>query len=166
MIGVSSGGKIRIGAKLKKAQFGYVKSRTYLMADKSVDLMMPLTGNIPLIASREEYRLIKRSHERFQCAGSPKWGLVFRQGSFNMTAGAKHFRSREMSLPLYEAKYVHQYNHRFADFRHRDASKNLGVHPSCDRLSFRIELRPRITPRFSITHESEYARQIVENGTW
>ena len=162
VIASSVDGKIRIGAKLRAAQQGYVKRRTYLMPNRSVDLMMPLTGNIPLIASRKLFRLIKQGHQRFLCAGGPEWGLKLKQGSFNMTTAAGRFMigNVDNALPLYEAKYVHQYNHRFADFRHRDPAQHLGVHPSCDRLttSELMCTSREIAPRFSITYEDELTR--------
>ncbi len=63
------------------------------------------------------------------------WGVSFRQGLFNMTSDSRHFRRRgelekqgfelvgnryekggEAWLPLYEAKMIHQFDHRFATY--------------------------------------------------
>ena len=46
------------------------------------------------------------------------WRVHFRQGLFNMTSDSHLFQSELEPglLPLYEAKMIHQFDHRFATY--------------------------------------------------
>jgi hypothetical protein len=46
------------------------------------------------------------------------WGITFSQGLFNMTSASHLFESAPAPdrLPLYEAKLIHQFDHRWATY--------------------------------------------------
>ncbi|MEG6992759.1 hypothetical protein V1979_38435, partial [Pseudomonas aeruginosa] len=46
------------------------------------------------------------------------WGITFAQGLFNMTSASHLFKDEPAAdhLPLYEAKLIHQFDHRWATY--------------------------------------------------
>ncbi len=60
------------------------------------------------------------------------WNITFRQGLFNMTSDSHLFQKSPDSsrLPLYEAKMIHQFDHRYASYKSEngeDISDNLSI---------------------------------------
>ncbi len=114
---------------------------TFTLSPGEITLLNPNTGTCPVFRSRRDaeitlgiYRrhpvLIKKDHP----GGNP-WSLSFMQGLFNMTSDSGLFHAREqleaegwtldgnsfrrdneVMLPLYEAKMIHQYDHRWATY--------------------------------------------------
>lgn len=77
-------------------------------------------------------------------AGNNPWGITFKQGLFNMTSDSHLFRTREeleaagwrlvgnrfvrgdeVHLPLYEAKMLHQFDHRWATYEPNGDTRDL-----------------------------------------
>ena len=108
-------------------------------------LFNPNTATSPIFRRRRDYELTRNIYERVPVlldkgrheAGNP-WGIRFQQGLFNMTSDSHLFRTaaeleadgcwrdgRDAGnvyrgkegrwLPLYEAKMIHQFDHRFAN---------------------------------------------------
>lgn len=58
------------------------------------------------------------------------WGISFKQGLFNMTSDSGLFHDSPLSddMPLYEAKLIHQFDHRLATFSNDGESRELTLH--------------------------------------
>lgn len=77
------------------------------------------------------------------CEGNP-WGISFKQGLFNMTSASHLFLNapEEDTLPLYEAKMIHQYDHRWATY----VSDTEGKPVTAD-----VSPEQKQNPEFSVT---------------
>jgi hypothetical protein len=111
-----------------------------------IALLNPNTRTCPVFRTRRDAEITKGIYRRVPVLikeGPPEenpWGIKFKQGLFNMTSDSHLFRTREQLegegfalegnvfvrragggeerwLPLYEAKMIHHFNHRFADYR-------------------------------------------------
>ncbi|MDM7323466.1 MAG: N-6 DNA methylase [Thermus sp.] len=116
--------------------------RRLTLTPEDFRLLNPNTKTTPIFRSRKDAELTKHIYRRVPVlveeakgeAGNP-WGVRFSQGLFNMTTDSHLFRTQEellgegyrlegnvfvrggkRYLPLYEAKMVHQFNHRFGDY--------------------------------------------------
>ena len=111
------------------------------MSPEDIALINPNTKTCPVFRSQADAELTKKIYRRVPVlidetrgeAGNP-WGMIFRQGLFNMTSDSGLFRRHaklrdaggrleemvwslpngERWLPLYEAKMIHHFDHRWA----------------------------------------------------
>ena len=118
--------------------------RRFTLSPKEIALLNPNTRTCPIFRSREEAELTKAIFRRVpvlvrEAQGrQPEqnlWGIRFRQGLFNMTSDSNLFRTREEHeadgwqldgnvfrrdeeehFPLYEAKMIHHFDHRWASY--------------------------------------------------
>lgn len=115
--------------------------RRYRLTAEDISEINPNTGTCPVFRSARDAEICKEIHRRVGVLvreGDPEvnpWCVTFRQGLFNMTSDSHLFRTQEELqkegyrldgnlfqngqknwLPLYEAKMVHHFNHRFGDF--------------------------------------------------
>lgn len=118
--------------------------RVFTLTPSDVALLNPNTRTCPVFRSRRDAELTKAIHRRLPVlardagSGAPAespWGVRFRQGLFNMTSDSHHFRTLEALraeggalrgnvfvrgddtwLPLYEAKMIHHFDHRYNTF--------------------------------------------------
>ncbi len=118
------------------------RRRVSLTAD-DISLLNPNTKTAPTFRSKADAELAKSIYNRIPVlvnaanaeAGNP-WAVSFRQGLFNMTSSSSLFytssqlleagttqdgaswrsRNGEHYLPLYEAKMMHVYDHRFGSY--------------------------------------------------
>ena len=113
--------------------------------------------------------------------GNP-WGLKFMQGTFNMAADSGLFRTRgelasagwlsqgnrfeedgRTMLPLYEAKMIHQFDHRFGTYDGQsEAQANQGKLPELDHLAHADPARITL-PRYWVADDAVAARL---DGAW
>src|SRR5690606_28328037 len=77
--------------------------------------------------------LIEESTSQGNGQGNP-WRMTYRQGLFNMTSDSNLFhdaaqvsRVTEVMLPLYEAKMIHQFDHRWATYVDDDESRDATI---------------------------------------
>lgn len=118
-------------------------SRRFHLSADDIALLNPNTRTCPIFRSQRDAEITKAIYRRVPVlideakgeAGNP-WGIEFRQGLFNTTsdsglfrtakqlesagwtlAGTSFVRGTEGYVPLYEAKMVHHFNHRFGDYR-------------------------------------------------
>ena len=117
--------------------------RTFRLTGADMVLLNPNTRTCPVFRSQADAELTKKIYRRVPvlideskgAAGNP-WGIVFRQGLFNMASDSGLFRTAtqlldagamidgpnwrgmggELWVPLYEAKMVHQFDHRWATY--------------------------------------------------
>ena len=98
--------------------------RHFTLAAEDFALINPNTKTAPIFRSQADAELAKKIYRQVGVLwdetredGNP-WGLKFKQGLFNMTSASDLFETqpREGALPLYEAKLVHQFDHRWATY--------------------------------------------------
>lgn len=124
------------------------KRRRFVLSADEFALINPNTRTCPVFRSQADAELTKKIYrcvpvlidESKGSAGNP-WGIEFRQGLFNMTSDSGLFRTaaqltadgaqrdcsiwvgrdNQMWVPLYEAKMVHQFDHRWATYEDNGA---------------------------------------------
>lgn len=115
--------------------------RRFTLSAEEIELLNPNTKTCPIFRSRKDAELTKAIYRRVPVLireGPPEenaWGMSFKQGLFNMASDSGLFRTREeleaegwrldrnvfrrdgsAYLPLYEAKMIHHFDHRFGDY--------------------------------------------------
>ena len=119
--------------------------RRFTLSPDDIALLNPNTRTCPIFRSGRDSELAKAIYRRVPVLirearnGQPEdnpWGIRFKQGLFNMTADSHLFYTRERLetdgwqlagnvfrkdgveyLPLYEAKMIHHFDHRWASFQ-------------------------------------------------
>ena len=132
--------------------------RHFSLSADDIALMNPNTGTCPIFRSKRDAEINKAIYRRVPVLireGTPEvnpWGISFRQGLFNMANDSGLFRTREeleadgwaldantfrrgeeTYVPLFEAKMVHHFDHRFGTYEGQtDAQANQGKLPELD----------------------------------
>ncbi|WP_017972619.1 Eco57I restriction-modification methylase domain-containing protein [Actinopolyspora halophila] len=152
----------------------------FVLKPDEITLLNPNTGTLPVFRSRRDAEITLGIYKRVPVLvdenspeGNP-WGVSFKQGLFNMTSDSKLFHTREeleadgwqldgnvfvrgedRMLPLYEAKMIHHYDHRWATY---DGGSTRDV-----------ELTEKQDPEFAPMPRYWVARQEVDKrlaGKW
>jgi hypothetical protein len=156
--------------------------RRFTISPEDFRLLNPNTGTAPIFRSRRDAELTKHIYRRVPVlveagkgkAGNP-WSVEF-LAMFHMANDSHLFRKRKelesegyrlegnafvkhdrRCLPLYEAKMIHQFNHRFGDYRdhpERSASTQLPKVP-LERLT---DPSYQILPHYWVPAEKVEAR--------
>lgn len=154
--------------------------RGFALSAGDIALVNPNTRTCPIFRSQRDAQITKAIYERVpvfvrdDTADGNPWGVQFRQGLFNMTSDSHLFHNKqqlaeegfqlrgnvfekgqERYLPLYEAKMIHQFDHRWATYDGedaRDVTEQEKQDPNFEPL-----------PRYWV-HESEVDKAIPE--TW
>ncbi len=136
--------------------------RHFTLSPEDIALLNPNTRTCPIFRSRKDAELTKAIYRRVPVLireardGEPEqnpWGIKFKQGLFNMTSDSHLFRTREQleeegwrlngnvyrkdgeaHLPLYEAKMIHHFDHRWATYegdRPRELTLTEKQDPEC-----------------------------------
>ena len=132
-----------------------IPDRRFTLEPEEVLLLNPNTGTLPVFRSRRDAEItigIYHRHPVLIREGDPDgnpWGLSFKQGLFNMASDSHLFHTAEQLeslgaefdgwawskgehrwLPLYEAKMVNIYDHRFSTYAGAtQAQLNVGSLP-------------------------------------
>ena len=80
-------------------------------------LFNPRSRTAPVLRTVSDYSLCRRIYREVPVFADSGWRYTLRQGLFNMTSRSHLFlpyRDAPELLPLYEAKYTHFFNHRWA----------------------------------------------------
>ncbi len=119
--------------------------RQFTLTTDDIALLNPNTRTCPVFRTRRDAELTKAIYGRVpvliregDADGNP-WGITFKQGLFNMTSDSGLFRTRAQLeadgfkldgnafvrdqtrwLPLYEAKMLHHFDHRWATYANGD----------------------------------------------
>lgn len=126
--------------------------RHFTLSANEIELLNPNTKTCPIFRSRKDAELTKAIYRRVPVLireGPPEknpWGMSFKQGLFNMASDSGLFRIRDeleaegwrldgnvfrqggsAYLPLYEAKMIHQFDHRFGDYALVEMKAGKGV---------------------------------------
>ncbi|MCF6473867.1 SAM-dependent DNA methyltransferase [Nonomuraea sp. MG754425] len=125
-------------------------NRAFMLTAEEISLLNPNTGTCPIFRSRRDAELTLKAYQRFPALvaegkhnGNP-WKLSFAQGLFNMSHDSDYFHLEEelqgqdwsisgntyrkenrKMLPLYEAKLIHHYDHRWATYDHSNSVRAL-----------------------------------------
>ena len=138
-------------------------SRRVALSREDMALLNPNTRCAPTFGTKRDAELTRAIYRRAPIlrrrapAEHNPWSISFRQGLFNMTADSHLFRTRDRLesdgwrlrgnvfqrdegryLPLYEAKMLHQFDHRWADGHSR-----AGAAPAGERRSPSDVVLPR-----------------------
>jgi hypothetical protein len=106
--------------------------RRFTLSREDFELINPNTRTCPVFRSQRDAELTKKLYRgapvliREAATNDPRdigraevnpWGIRFSQGLFNMTSDSALFIDPQPPvLPLYEAKLIHQFDHRWATF--------------------------------------------------
>ncbi|RKR12632.1 Eco57I restriction-modification methylase domain-containing protein [Arthrobacter oryzae] len=123
-----------------------VSVSSFELSPEEIKLLNPNTGTLPIFRTRRDveitlaiYRRVPVLIDENDSVGGNPWGVSFMQGLFNMTSDSHLFHTREQlesggwvldgntfertssgqlekMLPLYEAKMIHQFDHRWATY--------------------------------------------------
>ncbi|QBI54370.1 Eco57I restriction-modification methylase domain-containing protein [Streptomonospora litoralis] len=131
------------------AELTDAEKKFYLSAEEILKLN-PNTGTCPIFRSRRDADITLKIYEAApvlvehgKSDGNP-WGVSFMQGLFNITSASHHFHTREdlkadgwrldgnvfvkgeeRMLPLYEAKMLHHYDHRWATYETSESARDM-----------------------------------------
>ncbi|AEK59699.1 conserved hypothetical protein (plasmid) [Acidithiobacillus caldus SM-1] len=107
--------------------------RRFRLTSDEFRLLNPNTLTCPVFRSSKDAELTKKLYRAAPVLiddnrpdGNP-WGIRFSQGLFNMTSDSHLFADAPGTdrLPLYEAKMIHQFDHRWATYTHDDNSRDV-----------------------------------------
>lgn len=123
------------------------EDRHFTLSAEDIKLLNPNTRTCPIFRSKRDAEITKAIYRRVPVlideskgeAGNP-WGITFRQGLFNMASDSHLFKTREeleaegwelrgnifekggeRYLPLYEAKMIWHFDHRFGTYQGIDS---------------------------------------------
>jgi hypothetical protein len=119
------------------------ESRHFTLTAEEIGLINPNTRTCPIFRSKRDAEITKGIYRRVpvlinEMTHENHWQVTFKQGLFNMTSDSGLFRAVEQLeqdgwslegnifhrdgeryLPLYEAKMMHQFTHRYGDYAMR-----------------------------------------------
>ncbi len=142
------------------------EKRRFQLAAEDFRLINPNTRTCPIFRSQADAELTKKLYRRWpvlwreaqgEQAEENPWGLEL-QLMFMMNTDSVHFLNAKTpnSLPLYEAKMIHQFDHRWATYRW-DAGEG---EPVTDDVSETQKARPDFTvqPRYWVEERHVLSR--------
>ena len=149
------------------------KERRFTLSPKQIAAINPNTKTAPVFRSRTDAELTAKLYSKApvlieERADNPEgdknpWGISFQQGLFNMTSASDLFRNAEeleraglsrsgtdwehsdgrRYLPLYEAKMIHHYDHRWATYEGEDEEQGTRDVPLEEKQDPDFEPTPR-----------------------
>jgi len=138
--------------------------RRFTLTSEEFHLINPNTLTCPIFRSEEDAELTKRIYrvapvliDESQADGNA-WNIRFSQGLFNMTGSSHLFKNApgDGLLPLYEAKLMHQFDHRWATYNVDGESRDV-----TDAEKANADFVP--TPRYWVA-EREVAERLADKG--
>ena len=175
ILAIGPSGKARFAAFLLNPQALEEKERQIELEAGDFKLMNPNTLTAPLFRSRADLDLTRklygaapvliREREDQTDGDENPWGITFQQGLYNMTSASEFFRTVEQLsdqgfcrdganwrhedgrayVPLYEAKMIHHFDHRFGSYaglNSRPADGSLPETPDSAKASPDYEADP------------------------
>jgi hypothetical protein len=130
----------------------------FTLTPEEITLLNPNTGTCPIFRTRRDaeitlgiYRRVPVLIREGDADGNP-WGIKFMQGLFNMTSDSGLFRTHDQleadhwvlkgnvfergedrMLPLYEAKMIHHYDHRWATYERDGTVRDVKLEEKQDQ---------------------------------
>lgn len=155
------------------------EERRFKLTAEDIALINPNTRTCPIFRSKRDAEITKGIYRRVPVLireateKEPEvnpWAVTFKQGLFNMTSASEHFRTRaeleqagwtlqgnhfvkdgETYLPLYEAKMIHHYDHRWATYEPDGSTRDV-------TLAEKQDPNFVVMPRYWV-HEWEVAKR-------
>jgi hypothetical protein len=137
------------------------RRRRFSLTANELMLFNPNTGNCPIFRTNADAELSRKIYQRVPVllnkdgpTGNP-WAIRFMQGLFNMTSDSHLFCDAPGTglLPLYEAKLIHQFDHRFATYDSEGDTRDTTAQEKSDRAY-------RVRPRYWV-EEAEMLNSLV-----
>jgi methylase of polypeptide subunit release factors len=134
---------------------------SYFNLDKaSIDLFNPKTKTSPLFRTKIDFELNEKIYKSAKpIFGTKKYAsLELMQGLYNMTLDSSSFikeaAKETNSLPLYESKFIWQYEHRFGSMELKDYLKGKGGR-GLPNMPVENSQNPhyRIKPQYYVSHK-------------
>jgi hypothetical protein len=145
--------------------------RQFALSPEDFRLINPNTRTCPVFRSSADAELTRSIYRRVPVLIRDKseaehsqnpWGVRFMQGLFNMTSASGLFQSHpgDDLLPLYEAKMIHQFDHRWAGY-----GSGSGEDDSSGGLTLEQKQDPSATatPRYWVARE-QVDRRLLDNS--
>jgi hypothetical protein len=143
--------------------------RSFTLSAADIARLNPNTHTCPIFRSQKDAEITKGIYQRVPVLwdeaegdGNP-WGITFRQGLFNMTSDSSLFRNSRRRdeltdpLALYEAKMIHQFDHRWATYAGEgDDSRDMTD-------AEKEDVNQTVTPRYWVARE-EVQRLLADKG--
>lgn len=149
--------------------------RRFTLTPEDFRLINPNTLTCPVFRSKRDAELTKKlyraapvliyeanaednSANAGELPAENPWGITFSQGLFNMTSASHLFKDEESPnhLPLYEAKLIHHFDHRWATYT---TDPNTGTVASRDvTLQEKRDASFSITPRYWVPAREVWLR--------
>ncbi|TXH74857.1 MAG: SAM-dependent DNA methyltransferase [Lysobacteraceae bacterium] len=138
--------------------------RRFTLTPDEFRLLNPNTLTFPVFRSERDAELTKKLYRAAPVlidenhASSNPWGIRFSQGLFNMTSDSDLFVDApgEGLVPLYEAKLIHQFDHRWATYTADGNSRDVTIADKADPAF-------TVTPRYWV-NESQVGQRLMEKG--
>ena len=108
--------------------------RHFTLSADDIALINPNTRTCPVFRSQMDAELTKKIYGKVPvlidealCDQGNSWGISFRQGLFNMASDSHLFFDEASAdrVPLYEAKLIHHYDHRWATYDVEGSSRDV-----------------------------------------
>lgn len=152
--------------------------KVFTLSPQEIALLNPNTRTAPVFRSARDARITKEIYQRVpvllnETTGENPWGISFKQGLFNMTSDSGLFRTAEQlaaegytldgnryrkgeseMLPLYEAKLMHQFDHRFATYTPEGDTRDMTSAEKADPNALPL-------PRYWVK-ESEVENRLIQ----
>ncbi|MDH6085318.1 Eco57I restriction-modification methylase domain-containing protein [Umezakia ovalisporum] len=107
------------------------KKRLFQLSPQDIALINPNTFTCPIFRTSQDAELTKKIYQNVpvlenENTGINPWGISFMR-MFDMAndSGLFHNEAVDGSVPLYEAKMFHQFNHRWATYINSNATRDL-----------------------------------------
>ena len=145
--------------------------RHFSLSPEDFELLNPNTYTCPVFRSQKDaeitrkiYKsvpiLIREVNKDKESHKINPWDIAFRQGLFNMTSDSAFFHTSSAPglMPLYEAKLIHQFDHRWATYSTPNVAP--GEEPRCRDLTDEEKRDPRLSiqPRYWVEEREVFAR--------
>ncbi|MFM2035551.1 MAG: hypothetical protein RL459_816, partial [Pseudomonadota bacterium] len=138
---------------LKPSEFQLINPNTLtcpmFRSEKDAELTKKLYRTAPVLIKEAIYAEEGGKRKLVESEVNP-WGARFTQGLFNMASDSGLFKNEPTQdrYPLYEAKLIHQFDHRYATFIPTAGLKNADW-PSRDlTLDVKASFNNAVTPRY------------------
>jgi hypothetical protein len=147
--------------------------RHFILASEEIKLINPNTGTCPIFRTKIDANLTKKIYQNFpiienEATGYNPWEISF-MIMFMMNSDSKLFKDKpnNTTVPLYEAKMLHQFDHRFATYENASqADINAGRLPQTTEI-LKQDLNFTVKPNYWIDSiEVENRINNKTNNSW
>jgi hypothetical protein len=153
----------QIELAFRSRRVGQISDKLFTLTPGDISLLNPNTLTCPVFDIPRNAQIIVSIYTRVpvlwrEAPEDNPWGLSFMQGIFNMASDSGLFQTRPNgdALPLYEGKFIHHFDHRFATYKNATQEQlNKGTLP-------RLTPEQHDDPNFTIQPRYWVSRTEVE----